>query len=81
AQVILKDPYARSAGEVWGLARYLNDFSDFSDRGIADMHLWDRYLVYAAAFGMSSKVAKSMRTLAMQQSATEEDMNMLPYTS
>lgn len=81
AHVILKDPYARSAGEVWGLARYLNDFSDFSDRGIADMHLWDRYLVYAAAFGMSSKVAKSMRTLAMQQSATEEDMNMLPYTS
>ena len=39
-----------------GLYRYLQDFSNFSDRGVADMVLWDRYLVYAAAFGISDRV-------------------------
>lgn len=43
------------AGEVIGLDRYLEDFSDFKDRGTADLTLWDRYLVYAAAFGISDK--------------------------
>ena len=39
-----------------GLYRYLQDFSNFSDRGVADMVLWDQYLVYAAAFGISDRV-------------------------
>ena len=46
----------RYAGQVQGLYRYLQDFSNFSDRGVADMVLWDRYLVYAAAFGISDRV-------------------------
>ncbi|KAB7789760.1 DUF2207 domain-containing protein [Bifidobacterium leontopitheci] len=43
------------AGQVQGLYRYLTDFSDFTDRGAADIALWDRYLVYAAAFGIADK--------------------------
>ena len=43
-----------------GLKRYLEDFSDFSDRGVADLTLWDRYLVYAAAFGISDTVLKQL---------------------
>ena len=39
-----------------GLKRYLLDFSDFSDRGVLDMTLWGRYMVYATAFGISDKV-------------------------
>ena len=46
----------RYAGQVQGLYRYLQDFSNFSDRGVADMVLWNRYLVYAAAFGISDRV-------------------------
>ncbi|MBW3078983.1 DUF2207 domain-containing protein [Bifidobacterium simiiventris] len=48
------------AGQVRGLYRYLVDFSDFSDRGAADLVLWDRYLVYAAAFGISERVLKEL---------------------
>ena len=50
----------RLAGQVVGLKRYLEDFSDFSDRGVADLTLWDRYLVYAAAFGISDTVLKQL---------------------
>lgn len=50
----------RIAGQVRGLYRYLVDFSDFSDRGAADLVLWDRYLVYAAAFGISERVLREL---------------------
>lgn len=48
------------AGQVVGLERYLEDFSDFSDRGVSDLTLWDRYLVYAAAFGISDMVLEQL---------------------
>ncbi|NEG89425.1 DUF2207 domain-containing protein [Bifidobacterium aerophilum] len=50
----------RIAGQVNGLYRYLVDFSNFSDRGAADLVLWDRYLVYAAAFGISERVLREL---------------------
>lgn len=47
-------------GQVIGLKRYLEDFSDFSDRGVLDMKLWGRYMVYAAAFGISDRVLQQL---------------------
>lgn len=40
-------------GRCLGLRRYMVDFSDFTDRGVPDLALWDWYMVYAAAFGIS----------------------------
>ncbi|OZG61004.1 hypothetical protein BLEM_1636 [Bifidobacterium lemurum] len=48
------------AGRCLGLKRYMQDFSDFSDRGTADIALWDWYMVYAAAFGISERVGKEL---------------------
>lgn len=42
-------------GKVLGLRKYLEDFSDFSDRDASDLALWGRYLVYAVAVGLSPK--------------------------
>ncbi|OTA27266.1 hypothetical protein B9G54_01730 [Alloscardovia macacae] len=71
SNVVLTDTEDELVGQVHGLARYLDDFSDFSDRGIEDMILWDRYLVYAAAFGMSQKVADAMRTTVLSTPGEE----------
>lgn len=46
--------------ELEGLMRYINDFSDFSDRTAFDVKLWGYYLVYAVALGMSEKVVKRL---------------------
>ena len=46
------------AGECLGLKRYMEDFSNFSNRGALDLTLWHWYMVYAAAFGISEKVAR-----------------------
>lgn len=48
------------AGQVLGLKHYMGDFSEFKDRGVADMTLWGRYMVYATAFGISEKAMKQM---------------------
>lgn len=48
------------AGQVVGLQRYLEQFSDFSERDVDDLVLWDRYLVYAVAFGISGTVLRQM---------------------
>lgn len=48
------------AGQCLGLRNYMQDFSDFSDRGAADLKMWDWYLVYAAAFGISERVMKEL---------------------
>ena len=48
------------AGQMLGLKHYMEDFSEFKDRGVADMTLWGRYMVYATAFGISEKAMKQM---------------------
>lgn len=74
SQKILNDTHSQLVGQVQGLARYLNDFSDFSDRGVEEMKLWDRYIVYAAAFGMSEKVARTMYQTAMNMARTNPEV-------
>lgn len=49
------------AGQVLGLAHYMEDYSRFEDRGVLDTVLWGRYLVYATAFGIGDKVLAQLR--------------------
>ncbi|WP_314686530.1 DUF2207 family protein [uncultured Bifidobacterium sp.] len=60
SRVLTDEEGQRLAGQVVGLRRYLTDFSDFSDRGVADIVLWNRYLVYAAAFGISDVAIRQL---------------------
>ncbi|MFD0705535.1 DUF2207 family protein [Alloscardovia venturai] len=62
APAILTEKNKKKVSQVYGLAHYLEDFSSFTDRGVTDMKLWDRYLVYATAFGMSETVMKELRS-------------------
>ncbi|NMM95203.1 DUF2207 domain-containing protein [Bifidobacterium oedipodis] len=43
-----------------GLKRYMQDCSDLSRCDAADMALWDWYMVYAAAFGISERVQREL---------------------
>lgn len=50
--------------QILGLYNYLKDFSLLSERGIMDVALWNKYLIYATAFGIGDKVMKEMRQVA-----------------
>lgn len=55
--------HADDVQELRGLYAYMNDFSDFSERGVPDVTLWEWYMVYASAFGIADKVSRKLRSV------------------
>ncbi len=51
---------AQRAAELEGLRRYLNDFSQLKDAPVGHLILWERYLVYAVALGVSHELVKGL---------------------
>lgn len=44
-----------------GLKRYMEDFSLLNEKEVPDLKLWERYLVFATAFGIADKVLKQLK--------------------
>ena len=48
--------------EEWkGLKNYMEDFSMLNEREVPELVLWEKYLVYATAFGIADKVIKQLK--------------------
>lgn len=48
--------------EMWkGLKKYMEDFSLLKEKEVPALVLWERYLVYATAFGIADKVLKQLK--------------------
>lgn len=48
--------------EKWkGLKKYMEDFSLLNEKEVMDVEIWERFLVYATAFGISEKVIKQLK--------------------
>ncbi len=45
------------------LKKYMEDYSLLNERVVPDIVLWEKYLVYATAFGISKKVLKQLKAL------------------
>lgn len=57
--------------KIMGLYKYLDEASDFSERDLKDVVLWEQYMVYAAAFGLTKKVAARLNAaLALTDDST-----------
>ncbi len=50
--------------EKWkGLKKYMEDFSLLNEKEVPAIEIWERYLVYATAFGIADKVLKQLKTI------------------
>lgn len=73
--------------EMWkGLKRYMEDFSMLDKREVPEIVLWEKYLVYATAFGIADKVLKQLKTVypnleSMTSSDTYRCMNLMISTN
>lgn len=48
--------------EQWkGLKKYMQDFSLLNEREVPDIKIWEKFLVYATAFGIAEKVIKQLK--------------------
>lgn len=62
-----------------GLKKYMEDFSMIDDKTVPELVLWEKYLVYATAFGIADKVLKQLKVVYPQ--VTDIDyMNSHGYT-
>lgn len=46
-----------------GLKNYMDDYSMLDDKLVPDIVLWEKYLVYATAFGISKKVIEQLKVV------------------
>lgn len=49
--------------QVFGLRKFLNDFTLANERHLSEVALWNDYLVYATLFGIGKQVMKDMKQL------------------
>ena len=63
--------------KVRGLRDYLLDYSLIKERDIKSVIIWDKYLVYATAFGISSKVTEKFSEALMDIAKILDTINKL----
>ncbi len=49
--------------EVYGMKKFLSDFTLIDRRGTPEVGLWREYLIYGALFGIADKVAKDLKSI------------------
>ncbi len=57
----LTDKGLEEAAKWKGLKRYMEDFSLLDEKQVPDLVLWEKYLVFATAFGIADKVLKQLK--------------------
>ena len=55
-----------------GLKKFLEEYSLLNEKKIRDLGLWEEYLIYATAFGISEKIIKEIKT-EIEHKDDEED--------
>lgn len=65
--------------EAWkGLKNYMQDFSMMKEKEVPELSLWEKYLIFATAFGIADKVLKQLK-IVYPQMMDETYMNTHNY--
>ena len=64
--------------KLYGLRKFLQEFSDMKNKEAIEVKLWDEYLMFAYLFGMAEKVAKQFKNL-YPEIVREMEANNLDY--
>lgn len=75
------DKMIEKASYLRGLRNFLNDFSNFPDKNIKEVHLWQQYMLYAQLFDIADKVENEFKDLYPDFIKTEETEIVLEVVS
>lgn len=70
----VKDEYNEDAKELYGLFKYLKDYSLIKDRYPLEVKLWNEYLVFASLFGIAEKVSKEFKEELINKGYTDDQI-------
>lgn len=66
--------------EQWkGLKKYMEDFSMLDRREVPELVIWEKYLVFATAFGIADKVIKQLRIVYPNLDEMTNGVNTFTY--
>ena len=60
---VMDDTIYDEVVKLYGLKRFLDEFSRMDTKEVLEVKLWDEYLMYAYIFGIADKVAKQLKNL------------------
>ena len=60
---VIDDTLYEESKKLYGLKKFLQEFSDISSKETIEVHIWDEYLMFAYIFGIADKVAKQIKNL------------------
>ena len=60
---IMDDTIYNDTIQLYGLKKYLNEFSNMKEKTAIEVHIWDEYLMFAYLFGIADQVAKQFKKL------------------
>jgi uncharacterized membrane protein len=60
---VMDDVIYNDSIQLYGLKKYLLEFSNMNTKEVMEVKLWDEYLMFAYLFGIADKVAKQLKKL------------------
>jgi len=60
---VMSDQLYDDSIKLYGLKKYLEEFSNMDTKEVMDVMLWDEYLMFAYLFGIADKVAKQLKDM------------------
>lgn len=60
---VMDDTIYDDSVKLFGLKKFLTEFSNMKTRETLEVHIWDEYLMFAYIFGIADKVAKQLKEL------------------
>ena len=75
---VMDDMIYNDSCQLYGLKKFLKEFSDMKNKEAIEVKLWDEYLMFAYLFGMAEKVAKQFKNL-YPDIVREMEANNLDY--
>lgn len=72
---IVRDEYKEEYDKIFGLKKYIKDYSLIKDRYPIEIALWDKYLVFANLFGIAHKVSKEFEEELLKNGYDTEMIN------
>lgn len=71
---VMDDTIYEESTKLYGLKKFLDEFSQMKTKEVMEVHLWDEYLMFAYIFGIADKVAKQLKNL-YPEVLTEENLD------
>ena len=74
---VMDDTIYEETKKLYGLKKFLIEFSQMNTKEVLEVKLWDEYLMFAYLFGMADKVSKQLKNLYPEYIEQELERNNL----